>query len=435
MACYNVFADLSWSDFTEAQQLDSANPPSFVDHLTNANFLNDPFLHPIDFPDLALPLNFHQGFIQDLDSPRTLSKPEETTFVATSNESITVLDRQVPSVGEHELKAHTNLLQQISKAKLLGEDNGHKSRVLGDANTTICKFKINQAELEHAERLGDPSVALFLEHHLGSMKWHIFTEKRVDKGKPSEQQRSSIIDFLVKTEIIKEVFRKFLPPAYSEVSYAVHTWSRSPNGRVILTRENVFTISGWSKVFFSYWSRRAEHLALFSLHDDLLRIIGLELERRLSQDLHDLDFTTNTVVQSLIQMTTRKLDAVLKMTKDRTGLNPTKLRGKHSILDAYGAAKDRFLASNHSTSRSGAASPFGCTSDSRRYDPISSVINPVSPDLSAHLESSLVSSSKYLRRNAKSTPGRSVFKLQHTIVPAVEVSKDQLDFEFEWQLN
>lgn len=112
---------------------------------------------------------------------------------------------------KHELKAHTNLLQQISKAKLLGEDNGHKSRVLGDANTTICKFKINQAELEHAERLGDPSVALFLEHHLGSMKWHIFTEKRVDKGKPSEQQRSSIIDFLVKTEIIKEVFRKFLP--------------------------------------------------------------------------------------------------------------------------------------------------------------------------------------------------------------------------------
>ncbi|KAH7877588.1 uncharacterized protein C8R40DRAFT_1067777 [Lentinula edodes] len=434
MACYNVFADLSWSDFTEAQQLDSANPPSFVDHLTNANFLNDPFL--IDFPDLALPLNFHQGFFQVSDSPRTLSKLEENTSMATSHESITVEDRQISNLGEkHELKAHTDLLQHIFKAKPLGQDDGHKLRVSGDVNTTICEFKINQAELEYAERLGDPSVALFLEHHLGFMKWHIFIENRVDKGKSSEQQKASIIDFLVKTEIIKEVFRKLLPPAYSEVNYAVHTWSKSPNGRIVLTRANVFTLSGWSKAFFSYWSRRAEHLALFSLHDDRLRIIGSELERRLSQDCHDLDFTTNTVVQSLIQMTTRKLDAVLKMTKDRTGLNPTKLRGKHSILDAYVVAKDRFLASNHSTSRSSAASPLGHTSDSRRYDPISSVINPVSPNLSAHLESSLVSSSKNLRRNAKSTPGRSVFKLQHTVVPAVEVSEDQLDFQFEWQMN
>lgn len=98
MACYNVFADLSWSDFTEAQQLDSANPPSFVDHLTNANFLNDPFL--IDFPDLALPLNFHQGFFQVSDSPRTLSKLEENTSMATSHESITVEDRQIPNLGE-----------------------------------------------------------------------------------------------------------------------------------------------------------------------------------------------------------------------------------------------------------------------------------------------------------------------------------------------
>lgn len=93
----------------------------------------------------------------------------------------------------------------------MGQDDGHKLRVSGDVNTTICEFKINQAELEYAERLGDPSVALFLEHHLGFMKWHIFIENRVDKGKSSEQQKASIIDFLVKTEIIKEVFRKLLP--------------------------------------------------------------------------------------------------------------------------------------------------------------------------------------------------------------------------------
>ncbi|KAJ4488142.1 hypothetical protein J3R30DRAFT_3433401 [Lentinula aciculospora] len=444
MAGYDTFADLPadlWSDLV--QQSDVLDSSSFTHDFDE--FLNEFSSLPTEIPDFlesaVLQLYFHQEFLPD--SHVLHSDLEQNASVlrsASLNESVTVEENQIPS--ERQAKTLSELQFQ-SKTNPSDENGDDKMLVVDEASVT----KINQAELEYAELFGNPNSASFLEYELGPVKWNIFSEKLIEKRKASKQQQpsSGIIDFLVKTEIIKEVFRKYLPPAYSEVNYAIHTWPGSPNGKVILTRATVFTLSGWSKVFFSYWSRRAEHLALFSIHDDRLRIISSEFERHLfgygtpgtnsEMNFHNhLGAKIDTVMQSLVQITTRKLDTILKETKERTGLNPTKLRGRRSMLDAYMVIKHRFFASSqesHSTLLSGATSSLWNENDIRQYNPISS---DRQTSLSKLSDPILVSSSN-LRQNSRSAPGRSMFKLQHAVDPTPEAGKDQLEFQFEWELK
>ncbi|KAJ3983103.1 hypothetical protein F5890DRAFT_1525193 [Lentinula detonsa] len=453
MACYDILADICTDlpfDFFQSQRLDAANPLSFVNDLDNS--FNFPLLQSTELPGFTnLPiyqLDFHEELSPNSPVAHLNLEQDAFVFISTDPTNSRGIAKECQINEKSQFDVYPDYLQHKSKAK---PSDKRDMLTVDRSNVKIPESDINQAETEHSKTYGHATSASFLEHQLGPTKWNIFTGKLVKRGKASKQQESpsGIIDLLVKTEIIKEALCRFLPPAYSEVDYAVHTWT---NGRVLLTRAAVFALSGWSKVFFSYWSRRVERLALFSFHDHRLRIISSELERRLAEDLTD-SFnrgtsayfepncyyahsccSTDTVVQSFIQITTRRLDAVLKETKERTGFDTTKLRGKSSILDPYLVMKDRFFAISAPKSAPSQAhfGTFESTNDVRR-ETISSVGKPISPSQSNYVGSTIVHSFNNPRLKPNSHPGQSMFKLQHAVDLTADAAKDQSEFEFEWQ--
>ncbi|KAJ3726174.1 hypothetical protein C8R42DRAFT_762123 [Lentinula raphanica] len=432
MAYYDVLADVSnnldFQDYPQAQEL-NVNDLYFA--INTSDVLNS-FFQPTEIPRLSDELStvFHEELLQP---SHIVHSDDQTTslFELVTDSNNSVIGTAQNSEPELKPSPRTSQLKCTNSSSDANSNASPNSIADKESLVTVRPTRVNQPELRE-----DTHVASFLEYQLGPVKWSLFVKPVFKKKQASKQEQSpsNIIDFLVKTEIIKEVLRKFLPPAYSEVDYAVHTWT---HGSVVLTRVAVLALSGWSKVFFSYWTRRAESLALFSSSEDRLRIISSELQRHLNDlsNAHSpncLDQTSHTnddtVIQSVLQMTTRRLDAVLKEVKERTGLSTLKLRGKNSILDGYLVMKDRFLAYSIIRMAPSQAIPSVRTANDVQGNSSSSSNQTGSVGLPHRIHSS-----RQARRNARAPPGQNMFKLQHTVDPFADAGKAQNEFEFEWQ--
>ncbi|KAH9951989.1 hypothetical protein B0H21DRAFT_817737 [Amylocystis lapponica] len=121
----------------------------------------------------------------------------------------------------------------------------------------------------------------------------------------------------------------------------------APAGHVTLTRSVVLTVCGWSNTQFSYWARRAEAISVLASRDQ-----RLNAGRALEEKLHLLGVTclsafsardactdAPSTVDECVSVTGKGLDAIIEKVKKRSGASQF-LRGRHSILDAFGTASN-----------------------------------------------------------------------------------------------
>ncbi|GBE81934.1 hypothetical protein SCP_0403080 [Sparassis crispa] len=233
---------------------------------------------------------------------------------------------------------------------------------------------------------GDPYAPAFIQATIGEKKWEMFTarlaEKRIgrhrgkykatptnssslqgqdqhvdsaaDVDTSSGKDRSaSVIDFLVKVEVVKAVLRAYVPHPYNPLKSLTHPYERAPSGHVTLTRSTVLALCGWSNTQFSYWARRAEAVSVLAPLDVRLRAVARALQHQLyvvgvssapaAQQDHPLTeggrahdgvaAMTEEWVDTCV--TGKGLDNIIDEVKKRSGASPF-LRGRHSSLDPFG---------------------------------------------------------------------------------------------------
>ncbi|KAK7693441.1 hypothetical protein QCA50_003009 [Cerrena zonata] len=148
----------------------------------------------------------------------------------------------------------------------------------------------------------DPYAAPFIREFLGEEKWCIFSARlaRPTKVPVKTKSRASsspksfadeeddpsgtyVIDFLVKNEIVKAVFRTLLPHPNSPQKESIHPFALAPKGYVILSRECVLGIVGWSHTQQSYWTRRIEGISVLETLDERLHVVANRFRRKLSE--------------------------------------------------------------------------------------------------------------------------------------------------------
>lgn len=240
-------------------------------------------------------------------------------------------------------------------------------------------FQADRQKSEKASSKLDPYAADFIREKLGEQRWYIFSSRLAERRTTSQKTKSrtdangsatdsfvvnkgesaSVIDFLVKVEVVKSVLRTFVPHPYNPLKTLSHAYEPAPSGQVTLSRTTVLTLSGWSNTQFSYWARRAEAISVLGMHDGRLRTVALALQRRLqSQGLLEVvdasapsssqqshhprvnfdassreDLDPEEWVRTYV--TGKGLDVIIDEVKKRTGVSPF-LRGKHSSLDPFG---------------------------------------------------------------------------------------------------
>ncbi|GJE86920.1 hypothetical protein PsYK624_030030 [Phanerochaete sordida] len=240
-------------------------------------------------------------------------------------------------------------------------------------------FQADRQKSEKASSKLDPYAADFIREKLGEHRWHIFSSRLAERRTTSQKTKSrtdangsatdsfvvnkgesaSVIDFLVKVEVVKSVLRTFVPHPYNPLKTLSHAHEPAPSGQVTLSRTTVLTLSGWSNTQFSYWARRAEAISVLGMHDGRLRTVALALQRRLqtqgllevvdasapssSQQRHhprvnyDASSREDLDPEEWVRtyVTGKGLDVIIDEVKKRTGVSPF-LRGKHSSLDPFG---------------------------------------------------------------------------------------------------
>lgn len=150
--------------------------------------------------------------------------------------------------------------------------------------------------------------------------------QRMDSFPADKAGGATVIDFLVKVEVVKSVLRTYVPYVFTPITpsprptpnsrtyptfvvtqdhllqncpiliHALpfiyshpynplkslsHTFAPAPSGQVTLSRSTVLSLSGWSNTQFSYWARRAEAISVLAMHDDRLRTAATALQQRL----------------------------------------------------------------------------------------------------------------------------------------------------------
>ncbi|KAI0797982.1 hypothetical protein C8Q75DRAFT_887404 [Abortiporus biennis] len=240
----------------------------------------------------------------------------------------------------------------------------------------------------------DPYAADFIRDHLGEHKWMIFVSRLSENRKNIRSRSSSLkkptvadnttnayreeavkgscaIDFLVKVEVVKAVLRAYVPHPYDHSKTLSHYYALAPQGKVILSRATVLSLSGWSNTQFAYWARRAEAISALASQDERLLNIASVLERRLIEDgvvtlpqppsptssnaspasspsicasdsgprnnvsvltFPNVRAESETWVRNSV--TGKGLDVIIDEVKKRTGVSPF-LRGRHSSLDPF----------------------------------------------------------------------------------------------------
>ncbi|KAI0341579.1 hypothetical protein BDW22DRAFT_1429712 [Trametopsis cervina] len=256
-------------------------------------------------------------------------------------------------------------------------------------------FQADRQKSEKASSKLDPHAADFIREKLGELRWSLFSsrlaERRTTTQKPKQSAKTdsaanggssldsfpadksggaTVIDFLVKVEVVKSVLRSYVPHPYNPLKTLSHSYTPAPSGQVTLSRSTVLALSGWSNTQFSYWARRAEAISVLASHDERLRTAATALERRLrntglvaystadndvhhhsssassstshsatsrppSSDPASPDFDPEEWVR--LYITGKGLDVIIDDVKKRTGVSPF-LRGKHSSLDPFGTA-------------------------------------------------------------------------------------------------
>ncbi|KAI0690568.1 hypothetical protein BC835DRAFT_1363729 [Cytidiella melzeri] len=245
-------------------------------------------------------------------------------------------------------------------------------------------FQADRQSSEKARAKLDPHAAGFLREKLGEPRWTIFSSRLAERRTTTQRPRpkpdavhikvqsgpsvesfpadkaggATVIDFLVKVEVVKSVLRTYVPHPYNPLKSLSHPYDPAPSGQVTLTRSTVLSLSGWSNTQFSYWARRAEATSVLAMHDDRLRTAATALERRLyklgltgSSDPHsspatshdatplpDSSSETDAEEWARMYVTGKGLDVIIDEVKKRTGVSPF-LRGKHSSLDPFGSAR------------------------------------------------------------------------------------------------
>ncbi|KAG8958074.1 hypothetical protein FRC03_009480 [Tulasnella sp. 419] len=224
----------------------------------------------------------------------------------------------------------------------------------------------------------DPNAPAFLREMLGEIKYATFSAKLFERrlggpkigmnrkkkadgeeetGDLSTSQRrtrgshgATVIEFLVKTEVVKEVLRTYVPHPYNPLKSLAHSYTKSPTGAVVLTRPTVLQLCGWSNTQFSYWARRSEAIACLSQYDERLAKVRAALEARIENGNWAVHLTneeadamdaaalasTGLATSSAEDIVTGKaVDAIVEQVKKRTGASQF-IRGKHSSLDPFG---------------------------------------------------------------------------------------------------
>ncbi|KAI0093917.1 hypothetical protein BDY19DRAFT_919608 [Irpex rosettiformis] len=242
----------------------------------------------------------------------------------------------------------------------------------------VVAFQADRQKSEKASSKLDPHAADFIRDKLGEQRWTIFSsrlaERRMTTQKPKSKPDSfkgpsmdsfpadkaggaTVIDFLVKVEVVKGVLRTYVPHPYNPLKSLSHSFAPAPSGQVTLSRSTVLSLSGWSNTQFSYWARRAEAISVLAMHDDRLRTAATALQQRLrrlglfgSPSSSDPPTSSDSNISSRIDteeseaeewarlyVTGKGLDVIIDEVKKRTGVSPF-LRGKHSSLDPFGSA-------------------------------------------------------------------------------------------------
>jgi hypothetical protein len=57
----------------------------------------------------------------------------------------------------------------------------------------------------------DPHAAAFLRQVLGPEKWNIFSARLFERRLSQSKSGATVIDFLVKVEVVKEILRTYVP--------------------------------------------------------------------------------------------------------------------------------------------------------------------------------------------------------------------------------
>ncbi|EKM55609.1 uncharacterized protein PHACADRAFT_256342 [Phanerochaete carnosa HHB-10118-sp] len=239
-----------------------------------------------------------------------------------------------------------------------------------------------QADRQKSEKAGsklDPFAADFIREKLGEHRWNIFSSRLAERRTTSQKSKSrmdangsatdsfvvnkgesaTVIDFLVKVEVVKSVLRTFVPHPYNPLKTLSHAYDAAPSGQVTLSRTTVLTLSGWSNTQFSYWARRAEAISVLGMYDERLRTVALALQYRLQSQglLEGVDASAPSSSQRShhprinfdaasredldpeewvrTYVTGKGLDVIIDEVKKQTGVSPF-LRGKHSSLDPFG---------------------------------------------------------------------------------------------------
>jgi len=255
------------------------------------------------------------------------------------------------------------------------------------AHEHTVAFQHDRQNSEKASAKLDPHAADFIREKLGEQRWSIFSsrlaERRATAQKPKPKADNSqspsgssqgafpsdkaggatVIDFLVKVEVVKGVLRTFVPHPYNPLKTLSHSYTSAPSGQVTLSRSTVLALSGWSNTQFSYWARRSEAISVLAMHDDRLQTAATALERRLrkhglqtsmssSSDVSDFLHSAASSSSSRdsagdsnmdpeewirLYVTGKGLDVIIDEVKKRSGVSPF-LRGKHSSLDPFGTA-------------------------------------------------------------------------------------------------